>query len=112
MEFPVSPSSESSKSSNTPFGGSDPAESLDPLGFGEAWLKTANEIMRNPEGAIHAGMRYMEGMTEAFNAAASRMMGDETPPAIAAGTIVTDTGASPGRTPVRNSTPKMITVAM
>ena len=85
MEFPVSPSSESPKSSNTPFGGSDPAESLDPLGFGEAWLKTANEIMRNPEGAIHAGMRYMEGMTEAFNAVASRMMGDETPPAITAG---------------------------
>ena len=59
MEFPVSPSSESSKSSNTPFGGSDPAESLDPLGLGEAWLKTANARMRNPEGAIHAAMRYM-----------------------------------------------------
>ena len=49
----------------------DAAEVLDPLGFGEAWMRTANAAMQNPQAMIHAGLRFWEGMAEATGAAIS-----------------------------------------
>ncbi|MFN8110322.1 MAG: alpha/beta fold hydrolase [Thermoleophilia bacterium] len=54
----------------------DAAEVLDPLGFGEAWMRTANAAMQNPQAMIHAGLRFWEGMAEATGAAMARMAGD------------------------------------
>jgi polyhydroxyalkanoate synthase len=54
-----------------------PLETLDPLGFAEAWQRTAAAALRNPEGMAQAWSRYVTGLSEAAAAAAGRARGTE-----------------------------------
>jgi len=53
-------------------------ESLDPLGFTEAWSTTATAALQNPAGMVEAWSRYVSGLVEASTAAADRARGTET----------------------------------
>jgi polyhydroxyalkanoate synthase subunit PhaC len=53
-------------------------ESLDPLGFTEAWSKTVTAALENPAGMVQAWSRYVSGLVEASSAAADRARGTET----------------------------------
>ena len=55
----------------------DPLEKLDPLGFAEAWQRTAAAALQNPEGMAQAWSRYVTGLAEASAAAAERARGIE-----------------------------------
>jgi polyhydroxyalkanoate synthase len=57
----------------------DPLDTLDPLGFGEAWMRTASAAMANPEGVARAWSSYVSGLMEASSAAAGRALGSEAP---------------------------------
>ena len=57
----------------------DALESLDPLGFTEAWSKTLTAALENPAGMMQAWSRYVSGLAEASSAAADRARGTETP---------------------------------
>jgi polyhydroxyalkanoate synthase len=56
----------------------DSLESLDPLGFAEAWSRTATAALQNPGGMMQAWSRYVSGLMEASSAAADRARGTET----------------------------------
>ena len=60
-------------------GDRDPSDLLDPMGFGEAWMRTATAAMQNPAGMMEAGLRFWEGMAEASTAAITRMTSEERP---------------------------------
>jgi polyhydroxyalkanoate synthase len=53
-------------------------ESLDPMGFVEAWAKAAAAAGQNPAGVMEAWSRYWTGMFEASTAALDRAGGEET----------------------------------
>jgi polyhydroxyalkanoate synthase len=55
----------------------DPFEKLDPLGFAEAWQRTAAAALGNPDGMAQAWGRYVAGLVEASAAAAERAHGIE-----------------------------------
>ncbi len=55
----------------------DPLSTLDPLGFAEAWQRTAAAALQNPEGMAQAWGRYVTGLAEASAAAAQRARGAE-----------------------------------
>ncbi len=55
----------------------DPLEKFDPLGFAEAWQRTAAAALQNPEGMAQAWGRYVTGLAEASAAAAERARGIE-----------------------------------
>ena len=55
----------------------DPLATLDPLGFAEAWQRTAAAALKNPEGMAQAWGRYVTGLAEASAAAAQRARGTE-----------------------------------
>jgi polyhydroxyalkanoate synthase len=55
----------------------DPLEKLDPLGFAEAWQRTAAAALQNQEGMARAWSRYVIGLAEASAAAAERARGIE-----------------------------------
>jgi polyhydroxyalkanoate synthase len=52
-------------------------ESLDPMGFAEAWSRTVTAALENPEGLGQAWSRYVAGLAEASSAAAERAGGTE-----------------------------------
>jgi polyhydroxyalkanoate synthase subunit PhaC len=69
---------------DTTAGTTDPAaaaasamESIDPLGFAEAWSRAATAALANPQGIAEAWTRYMTGMLEASTAAMQRAGGQE-----------------------------------
>jgi polyhydroxyalkanoate synthase subunit PhaC len=62
-----------------------PLDRLDPLGFGEAWLRAASAAMANPEGLAQAWSRYLSGLVEASSAAAQRALGGDAPGPVAPG---------------------------
>ena len=51
--------------------------SLDPLGFAEAWTRTAAAALQNPQGIAEAWSRYVSGLAEASAAATERARGKE-----------------------------------
>ena len=53
----------------------DPLESLDPLGFGEAWMRAATSALANPDALTRAGSRYASGLLAASSAATARALG-------------------------------------
>jgi poly[(R)-3-hydroxyalkanoate] polymerase subunit PhaC len=55
----------------------DPLETLDPLGFAEAWQRTAAAALQNPQGMAEAWGRYVAGLSEAAAAAVQRAQGTE-----------------------------------
>jgi polyhydroxyalkanoate synthase len=55
----------------------DPLETLDPLGFAEAWQRTAAAALQNPQGMAEAWGRYVTGLSEAAAAAVQRAQGTE-----------------------------------
>src|SRR5262249_53744495 len=57
----------------------DPIQDVDPLGFGEAWAKTATAALQNSEGVARAWTRYLHGLMPASAAAAARARGEEAP---------------------------------
>jgi len=57
----------------------DPIQDVDPLGFGEAWAKTATAALQNSEGVARAWTRYLDGLMQASAAAAARARGEEAP---------------------------------
>jgi polyhydroxyalkanoate synthase subunit PhaC len=63
----------------------DPLAVLDPLGFGEAWMRTATAALANPEGLARAGARYVSGLMAASSAAAARAFGSDVPGPVAPG---------------------------
>jgi polyhydroxyalkanoate synthase subunit PhaC len=52
-------------------------ESIDPLGFTEAWARTVSSLADNPEGVARAWSRYVSDLTTAMTAAAARATGAE-----------------------------------
>jgi polyhydroxyalkanoate synthase len=55
----------------------DPLATFDPLGFAEAWQRTAAAALKNPEAIAQAWGRYVSGLAEAAAAAAQRAHGVE-----------------------------------
>ena len=53
----------------------DPLESLDPLGFGEAWMRAATSALANPDALTRAGSRYASGLLAVSSAATARALG-------------------------------------
>lgn len=50
---------------------------VDPLGFGEAWLKAASAMVENPEGLVEASSRWANDLMAAHAAAVTRALGGE-----------------------------------
>ena len=63
----------------------DPLATFDPLGFSEAWMRTATAAMANPEGLAEAGTRYVSGLMAASSAATARALGSNVPGPVAPG---------------------------
>ena len=63
----------------------DPLATFDPLGFSEAWMRTATAAMANPEGLAEAGTRYVSGLMAASSAATARALGSKVAGPVAPG---------------------------
>jgi polyhydroxyalkanoate synthase subunit PhaC len=63
----------------------DPRDLLDPLGFTDAWLRTATSALANPEALARAGSRYVAGLASAWAAVAARSLGADVPGPVAPG---------------------------
>lgn len=60
-------------------------ESLDPLGFTEAWARTVSSLMENPEGVTEAWTRYLNDLAAATSAMATRAAAGEAAGPVAPG---------------------------
>ena len=58
------------------------ADALDPLGFGETWLRAAAAAMNEPEGLVAASQRFFADAMEAGAAVTAKALGQEATPAI------------------------------
>jgi poly[(R)-3-hydroxyalkanoate] polymerase subunit PhaC len=63
----------------------DPLATFDPLGFAEAWQRTAAAALQNPEGLTEAWTRYVAGLVEASSAATARALGGDVEGPVAPG---------------------------
>jgi polyhydroxyalkanoate synthase len=60
-------------------------ESIDPLGFTEAWNRTVASLLQNPDGVMKAWTRYATDMAAATKAMSARARGEEAEGPIAPG---------------------------